>query len=80
MGLDSYSCTSWVKPPSQAPCIIYFQESMRKSAVEVRDAFKVAQVVPDSQVIFIDPKNLNADQKETLALSGIDIAVVLGKQ
>jgi hypothetical protein len=53
---------------------------MRKSAVEVRDAFKVAQVVPDSQVIFIDPKNLNADQKETLALSGIDIAVVLGKQ
>ncbi|MGB8800717.1 MAG: hypothetical protein WCC97_08520 [Candidatus Acidiferrales bacterium] len=80
MGLDSYSCTSWIKPPSQAPCIIYFQGSMRKSALEVRDALKVAQVVPDSQVIFADPTNLNADQKETLALSGIDIAVVLGKQ
>jgi hypothetical protein len=78
--LDENSCTYWVKPPSQVPCIIYFHESMRKAALEVRDAFRDAQVVPDNKVIYINPKDLSADHQETLALSGMDIAVVLGKQ
>jgi hypothetical protein len=78
--LDENSCTYWVKPPLQVPCIIYFQESMRKSALEVRDAFRDAQVVPDNKVIYINPRDLSADQQETLALSGMDIAVILGKQ
>jgi hypothetical protein len=78
--LDDNTCLSWVRPSLQPPCIIYFQESLRQSALEVRDILKVTQPVPDSHVVFSDPKNLSPEQKEVLSLSGIDIAVVLGGQ
>jgi len=80
MGLDGSSCTSWSAPASSVPCIFYFRAELKASAMEVRDLLQTAQLVPDNHVVFVDPKKLNSNQRETLELSGMDIAVVLGQQ
>lgn len=78
MGLDSYSCNSWVKPASKPPCILYFRASLKNSAMDIRNLVKVAQNVPDDRIFYLDPTKLNADQQELLKLSAWDFLVVLG--
>jgi len=34
MSLDANSCMYWLKPPSQAPCILYFQPDLRNYGCE----------------------------------------------
>ncbi len=79
MGLDEYSCNSWVKPASSPPCILYFRASLKDSAIEIRNLVKVAQDVPDDRIFYLDPAKLSADQQETLNLSAMDFLVVLGQ-
>lgn len=74
---DGGSCSGWAK--SQAPCIIYFDPSMKQSAMKARDIVKVAQQVPDDHVFYLEPAKLSAQQRELVALSAMDIVVVLGQ-
>lgn len=80
MGLDANSCMYWVVPATQVPCIMYFHENFKDSAIEVRNLLMVAQAVPDDHVFYVDPKKLDAQKRELLDLSGVDIVVVLGQQ
>lgn len=80
MRLDSNSCGYWTKPPSQAPCILYFQSELKNSAAKARDLVKAVQTVPDARIQYVDPKTLSADQRELLALSHMDVVIVLGQQ
>jgi len=77
MGLDAGSCGYWPEPPSQPSCIIYFNESLKGAAIEVRDLFKDVQAVPDERVLYVEPKRLSAQKRELLTLSAVDIVVVL---
>jgi hypothetical protein len=77
MGLDGSSCEYWPATKVLSPCILYFNESMRAAAVEVRDLLRVAQTIPDDQIRYLDPKGLNAQKRELLNLSGVDLLVVL---
>jgi hypothetical protein len=79
MDFDSNSCTYWPKPAAQPPCILYFRDSLKDSAMEVRDLVKVAQEVPDDHIFFVDPAKLDAQQRELLELSATDFVVVLGQ-
>jgi hypothetical protein len=81
MGLDSNSYMYWIRPEAKVPCvpcILYFSETMRDSAIEVRDLLKVVQAIPDAQVLYVDRKQLNAQKQELLDLSAVDIYVLLG--
>jgi uncharacterized protein YoxC len=78
-GFGGNSCMLWVLPETESPCIIYFRDTLRNSAMEIRNLLKVAQVVPDSQVFYVDPKQLDSQKVELLELSAIDIVVVLGR-
>jgi TolA-binding protein len=80
MGLDANSCMYWVVPAKQVPCILYFRENLKDSAIEVRNLIKVAQEVSDAQLFYVDPKQLDAQKRELLDLSAVDIVVVLGQQ
>jgi hypothetical protein len=77
MGLDAGSCGYWPEPPSEPPCIMYFNESLKGAAIEVRDLLKHVQAVPDDRVLYLDPKRLNAQKRELLTLSAVDVVVVL---
>jgi hypothetical protein len=79
MSLDANSCMYWLKPPSQAPCILYFQPDLRNYAAKARDLVKVVQIVPDARIQYVDPKTLSSDQRELLDLSHMDMVVVLGQ-
>lgn len=78
--LNADSCTYWVHPPSQAPCILYFSPGLKDSAMRARELVKAVQVIPDARIQYIDPKTLNADQRELLTLSHMDVAIVLAQQ
>lgn len=77
--LDADSCSSWVKPASRPPCILYFRGSLKDSAIEIRNLVKIAQDVPDDRIFYLDPTKLNSDQRELLDLSAMDFLVVLGQ-
>jgi len=79
MDLDDSSCSSWVKPAAQPPCILYFRASLKDSAIEVRNLVKVAQDIPNDRIFYLDPAKLDTDQQELLNLSAIDFLVVLGQ-
>ena len=79
-GIDFTSCRYWVVPAAQVPCIMYFRETLKSSAMEVRYLLKVAQAVPDARILYVDPKQLDDQKRELLDLSGVDIIVVLGQQ
>jgi hypothetical protein len=76
--LDSNSCMYWLKPYSHPPCILYFKPSLRDAAERVRSLLKVAQVIPENHVLYVDPAALDPQQRELLNLSVIDFEVVLG--
>ncbi|MFI5098303.1 MAG: hypothetical protein ACHQT6_10055 [Candidatus Acidiferrales bacterium] len=73
------SCTTWLVPPTGAPCILYFREVLRGSAMRARDLVKTVQMVPDTRIFFVNPKQLTSDKQELLNLSHMDIVVVLGE-
>lgn len=77
MGLDAGSCGYWPEPPSQPSCVMYFNESLKGAAIEVRDSFRDVQAVPDERVLYVDPKRLSAQKRELLTLSAVDVVVVL---
>ena len=80
MPLNAESCAYWMHPPSQAPCILYFRPELKDSAAKARDLVKAVQAVPDARIQYVDPNTLNADQRELLALSHMDVVIVLGQQ
>lgn len=78
--LNADSCTRWMQPPSQAPCILYFHSDLKNSAAKARDLVKAVQIVPDARIQYVDPKTLTEDQRELLGLSHMDVVIVLGQQ
>lgn len=79
MPFDSNSCSSWVKPAARPPCILYFKNSLKDRAIEVRNLVKFVQQVPDDQIIWLDPTKLEAEQRELLERSATDFVVILGQ-
>lgn len=77
MGLDPNSCGYWPDPPAQPPCIMYFNESLKGAAIEVRDLLRGVQAVPDDRVLYLDTKRLTAQKQELLKLSAVDVVIVL---
>lgn len=77
MGLGPDSCSTWPEHSSHPPCIIYFNESLKDAAIEVRNLLSGVQAVPDDQLFYLDPKRLTAQKQELLKLAGVDIVVVL---
>jgi hypothetical protein len=64
---------------TNAPCILYFNESMKSKALEIRDLLKPVQFIPDDRVKYMVPEKLTKPFPELVDLSGIDVVVVLGK-
>ena len=62
------------------PCILYFDQTVRSSAFEIRNLVKGAQNIPDERIKYISPAKLPDLFRELINVSGIDIVVVLGKQ
>jgi hypothetical protein len=77
MGFDPNSCFYWPEPNVAPPCIMYFNESLKGAAIEVRDLLSGVQAVPNDRVVYLDPRRLTAQKQELLKLSGVDIVVVL---
>jgi len=80
MGFDENSCMYWPAPMSQPPCILYFREDLKTSAMKVRELVQVAQTVPEERVLYVNPAKLDPQKRELLNLSAIDIVVVLGQE
>jgi len=76
---DSGSCTYWAQPEARPPCILYFRESLKDHAIEVRNLVKGAQEVPDNRIIYVDPTKLGILQRELLEKSATDFVVILGQ-
>jgi len=77
MGFDGNSCQYWPAPQGSSPCILYFNESTRHAAMEVRDLLRVIQPISDDRIRYVDPKGLTPQKRELLSLSSVDILVVL---
>jgi len=67
------------RPTLLPPCILYFDPNLRTQAVKARDLVKTVQNIPDTRILYSDPKVLTSDQRELLDLSHIDIVIVLGQ-
>jgi len=72
---DEFGCKLAGRIP---PCILYFDQRLKSTALEVRDLVRTAQTVPDDGVQYVEPIKLEALVQELLQKSGIDILVVLG--
>lgn len=77
--LGSATCSSWISPPINPPCIVYVNDKDRVLALKARDLLKNVQNIPDQNIRLIEQKKLNAEEKQLLELSHVDIVIVLGR-
>jgi hypothetical protein len=59
------------------PCILYFRETLQAKALEVRDLIRVAQIVPNERIRFVDPMKLDSLMQELIQKSAVDIVIVI---
>lgn len=60
------------------PCVIYFKDSLKNKAPEIRKLIAPAQAVPDERVRYVPPSVLSPSHRELVQIAGIDVLVVLG--